>query len=157
VREDGVPHLLDDNASRGEGCLLRVVAREDEPLGGVRDAVRGDGWVVGDLLDGQRRLPATVLVWPGTEEELAEDRVERLLFRAHLLVSRRVLSLECSLQRVYCQQMTSQAKGSGKTYDEPFEDAEGAIFLVDTVVDVCEQLWSFQPVRCEFCGVSGGK
>jgi len=39
-----------------------------------------------------------------------------------------------------------------KTYDEPFEDAEGAIFLVDTVTDVSEQLWSFQPVRWEFCG-----
>ena len=36
-------------------------------------------------------------------------------------------------------------------YDEPFEDAEGAVFLVDTVADVCEQLWSFQPVCCEFC------
>ena len=54
--------------------------------------------------------------------------------------------------------MTPHAKGWCKTYDEPFEDAEGAIFLVDTVVDVCEQLWSLQPVRCEFYfWVSGGK
>ena len=97
VREDGVSHLLDNNAPRGEGCLLRVVAREDEPLGSIRDAVRGNGRVVGDLLDSQRRLPATVLVRPGAEEELSKDRVKGLLFRAHFLVSGCVLSLKCSL------------------------------------------------------------
>ena len=80
VREDGVPDLLDDDAPRGEGCLLCVVAREDESLRGVRDAVRGNGRVVGDLLDGQRRLPATVRVWPSAEEQLAEDGVEGFLF-----------------------------------------------------------------------------
>ena len=97
VREDGVPDLLDDDAPGGERRLLRVVAREDEPPGGVRDAVRGDGRVVGDLLDGQRRLPAPVRIWPRPEEELAEDGIERLLLRAHLLVAGRVLPLECSL------------------------------------------------------------
>ena len=97
VCEDGVPHLFDNYTARSEGCLLRVVAREDEPLGSIRNAVRGNGRVVGDLFDSQRCLPATVLVRPGAEEELSEDGVQGLLFRAHFLVSSRVLSLKCSL------------------------------------------------------------
>jgi hypothetical protein len=32
-------------------CLLRIMPRQYEPLGFIGDAVSGDGWVVGNLLD----------------------------------------------------------------------------------------------------------
>lgn len=62
-------NLAHDDVARREGRLLRVVARERELLARVRDVVRGDRRVVRDLLYGEVRLSAPVVVRPVAEEE----------------------------------------------------------------------------------------
>lgn len=52
-----------------------------------RDSLGSDGRVVGDLLHNELRLAAQVDIRPGAVEQLSEDRVQRLLLRAHLLVA----------------------------------------------------------------------
>jgi len=43
--------LLYYYASGAKTSLLRIMPRQYEPFGFVGDAISGDGWVVGDLLD----------------------------------------------------------------------------------------------------------
>ena len=63
----------------GEGRLLRVVALEDESLGGVRDVVCGDGRVVRDLLDDEVGAPAPVLVGPVAVEQPIQTLYQYLI------------------------------------------------------------------------------
>lgn len=71
IRQDGVADLLDEDRTRGERRLLRVVSLKCEVLGTVGDVVSRDGRVVGHLFDEQVRLPAAVLVRPGAIEQLS--------------------------------------------------------------------------------------
>ena len=77
---------LDYIAGRGgrrtrEGRLLRAVALEDEPLGRVRDVVRGDGRVVRDLLDDEVGLSAAVDVGPVAVEQSAGNSSDSLVYK----------------------------------------------------------------------------
>ena len=67
--QDSMADLLDDDAAAREAGLLRGVALESKTLGRVADVIRGDGWVVRDLLDDKVGLATTVLIGPETVEQ----------------------------------------------------------------------------------------
>lgn len=66
-------NLLHDDAAAREAGLLRAMALESQTLGRVADVVRGNRWMVGDLLNYEVRLTAAFHVRPVTVEQSVRD------------------------------------------------------------------------------------
>src|SRR5260221_14690271 len=54
-----------------ERSLLRVVTLKHDPTRCIDNTIRGNRWVVGDLLNGERRQSTSLPVWPVTVEKPA--------------------------------------------------------------------------------------
>ena len=54
-----------------EGSLLRIVTLKHDPARCIDDTICGNWWVVGDLLNGERRQSTSVPVRPVTVEKPA--------------------------------------------------------------------------------------
>lgn len=105
--------------------------------------------MVRDLLDNQIRLSAHVDVGPGAVEQLAEDGVQRLLLRAHLLVT--------GLLSVAVNVSSTHGVLSLQSGNEPLEDTLSAVLGVLALRDGGEELGVLTPVGRELGERGGGQ
>jgi hypothetical protein len=132
--QDGVADLAHVDSAR-ERRLLSIVTLQAHAVLLVPDAVCGDGRVVRNLLTD--KLGDSRVIFPAAEEELAEERVERLLLAAQLFVARGVLLLQCA--------------------EEPLEDEHGTLLRVGFGGGCDEQAGHLSPVGAELGKGGGGE
>lgn len=116
---------------------------------GQRNSLSGDGRVVRDLLDDQLRLAAHVDIGPRAIEQLAENGVQRLLLRAHLLVTGLT-----SVQALHSETHGVLALQGG---NEPLEHTLGAVLGVLALRDGSKELRVLAPVGRELGERGGGQ
>jgi hypothetical protein len=157
--QDGVTGLLDDDATAGKARLLTREADKLNARLGIVHAVGGNGRMVRHLLNLQGRLAPCSGLRPFSEEELAQNGVERPDRNGQRPICDPTKTTHFfsdpifSLRLVYCPfSVACLAISRGRrrvgdgTHNKPLQHPHRPVLLIHTCCDVREELRTFTPV-----------